>query len=605
MRELGNLYELANAVCAFPAFVLEQNNRIVFANTRGITLLADTAATGQSGMPLPTPEWIYSLQAGHALHIEQSAYLPVFMTESSSFNRLTRLLVLSPLSSACHAQMATGLFRHILNNLPQYIFWKNHHSQFMGCNNNFAQLVGLTRANDIVGKSDFDLPWSFEQSQRYRDDDYQVMLDGCAKLYYEETQRDHLGNQRTVLVSKIPLFDDQKTNQVTGLAGIYQDITEVKQLEMALLNSTLHAEAANQAKSEFIANISHDIRTPITGMLGLAQYLKDSAKSSQIHTTADLLINSTEELLSLLNEVIDIIDLDPSKPNQLLEVFNPRSVIKHNFTLLAPAARHKNLNFYFDVTPAVPLSLFGHRLYFDRILLNLLSNAVKFTAGGEVRLELDATPLNANRIELILRVIDTGMGIPRAHLNDIFERYARLASSSYQIFKGSGLGLHVVKQYVKAMGGVIHVDSQLGSGSCFRLRIPIELSAHAEGNLRKQCVYILEGNAIAEFMTQQLLQQLGCQPICIRSVEDFPNKLTVINSVILITLKSSLLEPKLIRHLTQRRHGYQLVGITDYPLSQQEQLGYQQIGFEAFIAKPLDLGSLKNLLSRQSLDINL
>lgn len=141
-------------------------------------------------------------------------------------------------------------FEHIINNVPHYLFWKDKNSVFLGCNERFATSAGLKSAEEIIGKTDYDLPWSVQESDAYRIDDQQIIQSKIAKINIEENQTIN-GKQIVLLTSKVPLFDEQK--KVSGVLGIYTDITERKQMEEALRQEKEKAEAANRAKTIFFS----------------------------------------------------------------------------------------------------------------------------------------------------------------------------------------------------------------------------------------------------------------------------------------------------------------------------------------------------------------
>lgn len=525
------------------------------------------------------------------------------------------LLLGAALPSKLQGDAEQKLFRNIINNIPQYIFWKNRESVFLGCNNNFARLVGLDHPEQIIGKTDYDFPWSSEQTALYRQDDQNVMRNRVPKLYYEEQQTDTSGVVHDVLVSKIPLYADDTRQDVIGLVCIYQDITEKKRLEKALLQAKVRAEAANRAKSEFIANMSHDIRTPITGMLGLAQFLKDRAHNPESLECAQLLIDSTEELLKLLNEVIEIIHLESATQAPQAERFYLPDIIMHNMTLLAPAAKHKGLAFEYLIAPQTPNWLYGPRTYLDRILLNVISNAVKFTQQGGVEVKVSTHPRSTTGVELVLEVRDTGIGIPANRQQDIFDRYSRVTPSYDGIYKGSGIGLYVVKKYLDEIDGTVEVQSSINQGSCFTLRIPFELgddqqkpvpvpesklasSSPAESLLN---VLVIEDNPLAARMAIQLLQKQGCRCLHAASAQEALTQLAAA-TVDLIMLDIGLPDQNGYELAAKIRampafQNTPIVALTGH-LGEKQKVQCLAAGMQEVVTKPISAGVAQALLQR-------
>lgn len=266
------------------------------------------------------------------------------------------------------------------------------------------------------------------------------------------------------------------------------------------------SEAANKAKTEFIANMSHDIRTPITGIVGLVQDLLNKAEKTKTHIKSsstpgalcsktdelleevinliqkdgELLIGATDELLQLCNEILETINLESGETSEKEESFNIRELIQQNVELFHPVAKNKNLNLSANIDEHVPTYLYGLRKYLYRCILNLISNALKFTSSGFVKINANARKSNNNLIFLKVVVEDSGVGIPKDKFDVIFEHFSRLTPSFEGIYKGSGLGLYTVKQYVNAMQGKIDVDSELGKGTKFILELPLSVSDHSD-----------------------------------------------------------------------------------------------------------------------------
>lgn len=302
------------------------------------------------------------------------------------------------------------------------------------------------------------------------------------------------GEIRYILDRGFPIFIDGVCLGVTGFAA---DITEIKLREKALEESIQKVELANFAKSDFIANMSHDIRTPITGMLGMVQDLTLAADHAEqslasgkdpngllkemvstVRRDGHHLTNATNQLLHLCNEILELTRLECGQSQKHEDTFSLCALIQDNLALLMPTAKHKNLLLTMKTDPSLPDILTGSRVYLDRILLNLVGNALKFTHKGHVRVvvaldaEHDQNLVPGSTVRLKLTVEDSGIGIPKDKFDVIFEHFSQLTPSHHGLYKGAGLGLYTVKRFVKAMSGTIALESVVGRGTTFEVTLP-------------------------------------------------------------------------------------------------------------------------------------
>ncbi|MCH9643811.1 MAG: response regulator [Gammaproteobacteria bacterium] len=332
------------------------------------------------------------------------------------------------------------------------------------------------------------------------------------------------GEIRYIRDYSFPIFD--KAEHHIGFAGIAIDITPERIYTKELEQAKLDAEQASRAKSEFIANISHDIRTPITGILGLAHSLENNAVNEQNRQDAGLLIAATQELLGLLNEVIELSKLDGGHNDAAQEVFLIQGLAEHNINLFKAATKHKNIALNLVIDKNVPEAFLGNRIYLDRILLNLIGNAVKFTNEGEITLSIKVARVQSNIAKVVFSLKDTGIGIPADQFNNIFEQFNRLTPSYQGIYKGSGLGLSAVKKCLDAMNGTIKLESKLNVGSTFTVTVPLVISKQifkkTNSNQEKMTapsvkltnpiatVLIVDDNTLAARMAAQVFYQWNC-----------------------------------------------------------------------------------------------
>lgn len=396
--------------------------------------------------------------------------------EDKKFSLVTEQNVTSNLA-AKNAEFL-NYFQTILDHIPANIYWKDKDSVLIGTNTTHTDLCGFDSSDDIIGKTDFDFSWKEKASEIIAND--QAVMDSGKKLTFEEQAfLPNKGKEHTFLSIKAPLYN--QNGDVSGILGVSIDINERKELERALRAEKEKAEEASKAKSEFIENMSHDIRTPVTGILGIAQSLQENPSAdSIIREDGKMLASATEELLNLLNDVLDMTRHEHQLNTPEKKKFVLNKLIAHNTDLIKPALSHKKLEFQCTIDDAVPNNLHGDYNFLNRILLNLLSNAIKFTDKGSVKLAVKLDSTLDDTVILKFSVSDTGIGIPEDKREVIFNYFTRLTASSQGLYKGSGLGLFSVRKYLDSMGGGIELESEEGKGSCFTVTIPFQLTDSAE-----------------------------------------------------------------------------------------------------------------------------
>jgi signal transduction histidine kinase/ActR/RegA family two-component response regulator/HPt (histidine-containing phosphotransfer) domain-containing protein len=278
-----------------------------------------------------------------------------------------------------------------------------------------------------------------------------------------------------VLPSGLVVESTQAETPDGGLVSVHRDVTEARQAEQRLAEAKAAAERANQAKSDFVAVVSHEMRTPLNGIIGMNALLRDGELSEEQRQYSGIIAESAETLLALINDILDVSKMESGKVDLAAEPFPLAEALTSAAELIAPRAATKGISFVVDVPETARMTVVGDEVRLKQVVLNLLSNAVKFTETGSVRLSAAATAAAPGAVDLRVEVADTGIGIAPDVLGRLFTKFTQADSSITRRFGGTGLGLAICKQVVTLMGGEIGAQSEPGRGSVFRfvVRLPV------------------------------------------------------------------------------------------------------------------------------------
>lgn len=265
-----------------------------------------------------------------------------------------------------------------------------------------------------------------------------------------------------------------QNNQIPYVIMI-TNIADKYSLEKKIEQVKTEAESASKIKSEFVANVTHELRTPVNGILGNTRILLEKEQGPEELRILRTIEHGCNEMNNLINSILDFSKLEAGKFTLEYREFEFRSMIDYVKSTHMPKITEKGLKFFVTVSPEIPEIIIGDELRIGQILNNLLSNACKFTHVGRVSLEVLKTAQDKNRIELVFMVVDTGIGIDKADSDKLFKSFSQVDASVSRKYGGTGLGLNISKQLVELMGGNITVDSEKNKGTMFSFSIWVEI----------------------------------------------------------------------------------------------------------------------------------
>lgn len=254
-----------------------------------------------------------------------------------------------------------------------------------------------------------------------------------------------------------------------------KDVTQKQLFEKQALKANIEVEEVQKVKTEFVANVTHELRTPVNGILGNTRAIMEMETDEKKLRLLRLIEHGCNDMNSLINSILDFSKLEAGKFTLENREFNFRNMVDFVKSNYQHKVNEKGLDFFVTISPEVPECIIGDELRIIQVLHNLLSNACKFTSVGKITLEILKTAQYENRVELFFIVIDTGIGIDKADQDKLFKSFSQVDASISRKYGGTGLGLNISKQLVELMDGNIHVQSEKNKGTMFSFNIWAEL----------------------------------------------------------------------------------------------------------------------------------
>ena len=403
---------------------------------------------------------------------------------------------------------------------------------------------------------------------------------------------------------------------ITVLISVYNSRKYVAVYGEELQELKEKADAANNAKSAFLANMSHEIRTPINAILSMDEMILRENRDKTIDDYAVDIKTAGNTLLSLVNDILDLSKIESGKMELVKDNYQIKSIINDVYVLLSGKAKDKGLSFHIHISQDIPSGLYGDSVRIKQIMINLLNNAVKYTPKGEVTFDVSMRKTkNPQKICLVIKVIDTGMGIKKEDMDKLFAKFERIDEKNNKNIEGTGLGMSITKQLLDLMHGKITVESEYGKGTKFTVIIPQKVTdevpvgkCNFTNSTKKKeyiprftaadaCVLVVDDNAmnrkgIALLLKQTLIQidmaESGEECLSMCGEKDY--------DIILLDHRMPGMDGiETLKHLQKIISGTPVIMLTANALSGARE-EYISAGFTDFLSKPVEPETLERMI---------
>ncbi len=403
-----------------------------------------------------------------------------------------------------------NFYKAVVEDGSDIIFIVNFEGRILYHNSSVRETLGY-RAKSLIGKNFFDyiLPSSLE--------DFKASFKQTQKrLYTEKIEFQFLCKDKTFRFLEFNAINLKNKEGLPGLILDCRDITQRKDDAVELLR-------LQKAKEQFLANISHEIRTPINGIAGIAGLLSKNQNPEEREMYLNAITHSSENLKVIINDILDLAAIDSGKLKFEKIAFNLKDLLPSLISTFTYQAREKNLALHYTIDESLNKILLGDPVRLNQVLINLISNAVKFTHTGAIHVKCELEKEQKGICHVLISVKDTGVGIPAEKLNTIFESFSQADESVTRRYGGTGLGLTIARQLVEMQQGRIEVHSQEHVGSTFNVHIPYAVGSTKVSKLSLQQkknafptishnvrVLLVEDNDINRLYAKSILQTWKC-----------------------------------------------------------------------------------------------
>jgi PAS domain S-box-containing protein len=503
-----------------------------------------------------------------------------------------------------------SLLNALVQSIPDMVYYKSTAGHYLGCNRSFEETFGIL-SKDIIGSKD-PSPFPPELAAEQKELEEKVLSTGetTGKELWVNFDK---GNQALLDIQVSPIV--HPSGQTTGLIGIARDVTERNNDKQAMMQARDEAEAANLAKSMFLAHMSHEIRTPMNGIIGMTDLLGETNLNPEQDEYLQIIRLSGDNLLTIINDILDFSKIEAGKITLEKIQFNLREKTEEIIKLLGLQARKKGIYLKSRIATDIPEWIVGDPLRTKQVLINLINNAIKFTSTGGVTCDISIQESHSRKVKLLFRIIDTGPGISNEGKSKLFQEFSQTDSSITRKYGGTGLGLTISKRLVELMKGEIGVESEEKNGSTFWFTAEFEsfgrpdkteetkTAHHADPDSRKLQVLLAEDNPVNQRVALFHLSKMGHKvDIAQNGLEACEMSLSKHYDILLMDIQMPTMDgieaTRKIREQESKEKTSPTLPIiamtADAVMGKMEE--YLSKGMNGYISKPFKMNDLENIL---------
>jgi PAS domain S-box-containing protein len=377
----------------------------------------------------------------------------------------------------------------------------------------------------------------------------------------------------------VNILKDENGKMIASV-GMLQDITDRKRSHELVLQAKLAAEEANNAKSVFLAKMSHEVRTPMNAIMGMIDLTLDTSLTGEQRENLIVAKDAADNLLNLINDILDLSRAQAGKVVIEEIEINLRDIVKSVCKGLMILARNKGVDVVWSIDPEIPRLLVGDPVRLRQVIVNLVNNAIKFSHKGKVQVNVKKKALTGKDCQVVFEVIDSGIGISPKNLPHIFDVFTDAHNATARRYGGTGLGLAICKKIVEMMGGTIEVESKEGAGSVFRFAIIFSFKPDLANNQKR--METQSPMVSTELMSLRILvaeDNMVNQRIAVRILEKFGWKVTTVNN--------GQVTQVIRREEKQTGHHVSVIAMTANAMAGDREK-YLASGMDGYVSKPID-----------------